>query len=107
MFLRAIRLGNSNSGQQFNKECTGCSTVFEFRDGVAFKYLIIKRSVNLFISHFPLLVICETCIKSRSEKPLVTDLRTSSERRQNRIRDECLSILSAFTQTSRCYSLVP
>ena len=35
MFLKAIKLGKSNSGQQFSKECIGCSTVFEVRDGVA------------------------------------------------------------------------
>ena len=41
--------------------------------------------------------LCETCIKSRFEKPFVTDLQTCSETRSYRIHDECLSILSTFT----------
>ena len=94
MILNAIKLWKNNSGQQFRKEYIRCSTIFEVRGGVAtpgnHSHLnLFKSSLNLFISHFPLLVflgnLVKRVLKHVSKKPLVTDLQTSPETRPNRI----------------------
>ena len=118
MFLEAIRLGKSNSGQQFSKNCIGCSTIFEIRNGVVTPgnhthFLCTNHKKRFKSIYAPLSFIsnsgklCEKCVKSRSKKPLVTDLRTCPETRPNGILDESLSILSTFTLAIRCYSQVP
>ena len=84
MFLKVIRLGKSNSGQQFSKECIGCSTAFEVSHtwkSLSFKSIYVPLP---FISNSGKL--CVLCIKARCKKPLVTDLQTCPKKRPNRIR---------------------
>ena len=69
MLLKVIRLGKSISGQQFSKECIGCSTIFEVGDSVATRgitlicYVPNHKKKFKSMPHLPLLVILLNFVK--------------------------------------------
>ena len=108
MFLKDIRLGKSNSGQQFSKE--GRSS-HPWKSLSFFIYLIIKRNLNLLMRDFPLLLIVGKFVKRVLNHVTKNRLLQIFESAQKHVEIEfvhdCLSILSTFAQALRCYSPMP